>query len=152
MRKFKLIKEYPGSPKLGTIVMNGIIGVNKGNPNLSFDGSRRLKDIELPQKYPEFWQEKEELCVPIGSYFKTDRNTYKILSKTDDRVTFENVEDVSYSFNYPIKEVNRLFRSQEFLTCEEPKDYEILSLICNENTGVLFYGDIVYLKENFYPI
>jgi len=68
MKRYKLIKTYPGSPELGTIVMNGIIGVNKGNPNLSFDGSRRLKDYELPHKYPEFWEEIVEKDYEIISY------------------------------------------------------------------------------------
>lgn len=67
MKKFRLIREYPGSPKLGTIVMNGIIGVNKNNSNLLFDGSRRLRDIELPHKYPEFWEEVVEKDYEILS-------------------------------------------------------------------------------------
>lgn len=67
MKKYKLIKTYPGSLPIGTVAKaNGFIAVTK-HGGTRFDGSRRLKDFELPGKYPDFW---EELIEP----------TYKILS------------------------------------------------------------------------
>lgn len=76
-KKYVLIKEYPGSPKLGTIVMNGIIGVYEVNPHSSFDGSRRLRDIEIPEKYPEFWEEIVERGYEILSFIgKVEKNIF----------------------------------------------------------------------------
>jgi hypothetical protein len=149
MKKFKLIKEYPHSPKIGTVIHRR----TTGEKYWSYDNNAVvLFEKDSPENYPEFWKELEELCVPVGSYLKISTGTYKILSKTDERVVFIDVENPQRSLDCLIKAVNKYFESGDWVVCEkpEPKDYEIFSLICNKNTGVLFYGDIVHLKENFY--
>lgn len=56
--KYKLIKIYPGSPELGTVVEKGYIGyVPEGHSkNL---GSWSLSNA-LVENYPEFWQPESE--------------------------------------------------------------------------------------------
>ena len=57
IRKFKLIKEYPGSPKLNTIVDNRGVYVyfDTNNPNMNNTFSK--EDIE---NHPSFWEEVKE--------------------------------------------------------------------------------------------
>ena len=65
MRKFKLIKEYPGSPKLGVIVQTGercldIYEYNiQGYPT---NGGRKANWVhsKIVENYPEFWKEVKE--------------------------------------------------------------------------------------------
>lgn len=53
MIKYRLIKEYPGSPKLGTI--------RNWNPNIWSDNNdfTEIKTF-VPNDFPEFWEEIEE--------------------------------------------------------------------------------------------
>lgn len=55
MIEYKLIKEYPGSPPLGTkIDENG------------FDGS--MTTLCNPEKYPEFWEKIDEKAYEVLSF------------------------------------------------------------------------------------
>ena len=56
MKQYKLIKEYPGSPKLGTIV-NHVKGW--GSYESYFDGDLVYSTYAI-ENYPEFWQEIKE--------------------------------------------------------------------------------------------
>ena len=62
MKKYKLIKEYPFSPKLGTIS-----NIND-NP----------LDLKLVTKYPEFWQEIPEYEI-LKFQDKSRKNIYNVL-------------------------------------------------------------------------
>lgn len=65
MKKYKLIKEYPGSPNLGTeLIMKGI------NSYHSQDGKKIFNGLQ-PENYPEFWEEIVEKDYEILS-FKSD--------------------------------------------------------------------------------
>lgn len=59
MKKFKLIKEYPGSPKLDTICSY------KGN--VWSDSNEFTSPIFNPKKYPEYWEEIIEKDYEIVS-------------------------------------------------------------------------------------
>jgi len=58
-KKFQLIKEYPGSPKLGTVVKSR--NTSKSIPfykELYFDDENVMHySPELIENYPEFWEE-----------------------------------------------------------------------------------------------
>jgi hypothetical protein len=75
MRKFKLIKEYPGSREVGTIVEkcsftgSGVIGNNKLYTNKKGFG------VESPENYPEYWEEVIEKDYEIISYVAKDNPT-----------------------------------------------------------------------------
>lgn len=56
--KYKLIKIYPGSPELGTIVEKGYTGYVPEGHSKSL-GSWSLAN-ELVENYPEFWQPESE--------------------------------------------------------------------------------------------
>lgn len=56
MRKFKLIKEYPGSPELNTeIITTNIFDIEKRN-TFAIKGDLSFK-LDNPFDYPDFWQE-----------------------------------------------------------------------------------------------
>ena len=75
MRKFKLIKEYEGSPQLGT-------EVNKCNdfPNYNFNGGNYTTVITayFVENSPEFWGEVKEKFPKIISFRRTDTSKYII--------------------------------------------------------------------------
>jgi hypothetical protein len=56
MKQYKLIKEYPNSPKLGTILSD---------------------DIKNILNYPEFWEEVIEKDYEILSFIRKDNSSYK---------------------------------------------------------------------------
>ena len=52
MKKFKLIKEYPGSPKLGTIKPKDTI-----ISGITFFDREKTPERDWIENYPEFWEE-----------------------------------------------------------------------------------------------
>lgn len=94
MVKYKLIKEYPGSPKIGT-------------------ECTQLENDTI-DAYPEFWEKVEEevLCVPIGTWLKhySKDQLYKIRKgKTDSTV---NIYFGFDSTDYKISLVNTLIKDK----------------------------------------
>lgn len=68
MRKFKLVKTYPNSPKLGTEVETNEYNYVMFKPNTDeFMGI-------YPDKYPEYWQEVVENTYEILSFKSTHHN------------------------------------------------------------------------------
>jgi hypothetical protein len=65
MRKFKLIKEYPGSPKLNTVVMVHGECVNYEKIVTSLDGLPSYKSLI---NSPEYWEEIKEKEYEILSF------------------------------------------------------------------------------------
>lgn len=63
MKKYKLIKEYPGSPKLGTEIINNE-NVNSAH---TLDKTHYYNGYKI-QEYPEFWEEVVEKDYEILSY------------------------------------------------------------------------------------
>lgn len=70
MSKYKLIKEYPGSPNLGTIVTNYRDNIYVENIPVG----QGIKDVH---KYPEFWEKVVEKDYEILSFRRDDfRNIF----------------------------------------------------------------------------
>ena len=68
MKKYKLIKQYPGSPKLETIIEGKFLGHYH-------DISNQVSSItsNLVENHPEYWEELIEKDYEILSYFKKDK-------------------------------------------------------------------------------
>lgn len=62
MKKYELIKEFPGSPKLGEIVERDILDQYVSSQCIIF----QEKDIV---RYPEYWKEIDENAFGIKSFF-----------------------------------------------------------------------------------
>lgn len=59
MKKFKLIKKFPNSPELGTVIFKG----NSSDPNPELYGDDKNKcffNSKNVENYPEFWEEVKE--------------------------------------------------------------------------------------------
>lgn len=84
MKKYKLIKEYPGSPKLGTIVKdrNGSLYFPETDSVESSSKGNLFKEIVINN--PEFWQEVVEKDYEILSFYAKN-----ISGKGDDFVDKE---------------------------------------------------------------
>lgn len=66
MKKYKLIKEYPGSPKLGTIISQlGTSQFYEDKHNSAI--MKKCFDYKIFSKYPEFWEEIVEKDYEILS-------------------------------------------------------------------------------------
>lgn len=82
VRKFKLIKEYPGSPKLGSIIMD--TNPNNGAKDSWFEEnwgkvdklSFKLGISTEPEKYPEFWEEIKDKEYEVLKIKYNDSETY----------------------------------------------------------------------------
>ena len=79
MEKFKLIKEYPGSPKLGEVIL----------PIDNFGGFSNKSGTFVTSKktvvqYPEFWEHSEKI-EDVEIRFKTNRGNkiFRPISKID---------------------------------------------------------------------
>ena len=78
MKKFKLIKEYPGSPKLGTIATE--IAPYMYQYKNTFG---TIKNIFNLHTYPEFWQEIVEKDYEILYILGIDNKIIPYLTKTE---------------------------------------------------------------------
>lgn len=121
MRKFKLIKTYPNSPKLGCVVID--VNPNNGATDAYFSenwgelnnkGGFFIARYHKCEENPDFWEEVKEvekLCVPIGTKFICNLGTEVYTldrinpNKTSVVITWEDKNQ----FTYDIKIVNKYF-------------------------------------------
>lgn len=80
--KYKLIKTYPGSPKLNSEITNKKIEC----PNWYYLSNACLSIVENPENYPEFWELVVEKDYEILSYITVESEIikYKDLDINDD--------------------------------------------------------------------
>lgn len=133
-KKFKLIKEYPGSPKLGTIATVETFG-----------------GFILNQ--PEFWQEISEF--PIGTKI-IDTQSVNPLAHVKGNI-FEKTETGWKPYNFPLENLRGDFPESEIgegkrfqiILDQRSLEWKINSIICNATpVNILFETDVY---PNFYP-
>lgn len=83
MRKFKLIKEYPGSPKLGAIVDMDVDEISYLIVDIDEEQNSDCTDLSL---HPEYWEEiklftKEELIECVKALVKDRFYTEDVITK-----------------------------------------------------------------------
>jgi len=74
MKKYKLIKEYPGSPKLDTIIIHKDNSWIDPYPSVEHD---QMILIDWVIKYPQYWEEITEKDYEILS-FKCNNNIWQL--------------------------------------------------------------------------
>jgi hypothetical protein len=139
MKKYKLIKKYPGSPPINTIIEN-----HKGT-NMYF--YNRLL-IQTPNKYSEFWEEIIEKDYEILAYYCPTRNNNNVFHKYDSKSDGKKwgcTTSVTHVFipseNYnTIHSVKRLSDGQIFTTGDDIKS-------CNDVNYVI-QGFFIEDKSN----
>lgn len=125
MKKYKLIKTYPGSPELGYMI--------EGD---EFESDSTFSVIEC-HKHPEYWQEivEDKLEIPLKTKFKyKSASTLYIVDSIDEdndvKITWENGTLINTGYAiYSISRVNENFKNGTWVV---EKDYEILSLISDK--------------------
>jgi hypothetical protein len=122
-KKYKLIKEYPGSPKLGTIVdRRGIfIYFDVDSPNVNMTVSQNYVE-----NYPEYWEEVVEKIDYEVLSFVCNQNFNKLKKgeiitkqengqyKGDNILTWEGEEGLVKMEHWSIYSVKRLFDGEVF--------------------------------------
>jgi hypothetical protein len=121
MRKFKLIREYPNSPKIGTIAEKKD---EHSCYHLSDIFHQPLNSVCI-ENYPEFWEEVKEEFPKIISFRKTDASKYVINLTNRD--------------NYNGWSLNGMLHAGE---CVDSGDFEIYQVATSE-TEVFTLGDKV---------
>lgn len=118
--EYKLIKEYPNSPKIGTVIK-----MRPGTNMYFWNGLQ----ICYPNNFPEFWQKIEELCVPTGTIFyhvsdAKKRNHYTVTKISDNLVSINSCYGTS---RYTVEEANEYFKKGIWIVKEKEKTFEILA-------------------------
>lgn len=86
MRKFKLIKEYPGSPELGIICEERN---NKSSFCYYYEGEKNVGILKNEvENQPEYWEEVvEDKCLFKGLFFNAD-GSFETIIRLSDQVHF----------------------------------------------------------------
>jgi hypothetical protein len=107
MKKYKLIKEYPGSPKLNTIFDYWTDGLSEQVYNKSNNPS--FIPFKIVKQYSEFWEEVIEKDYEILSFYQ-ESNVHGRY------IYFKSHENWKYieKQNYKIHSVKRLFDGEIF--------------------------------------
>jgi hypothetical protein len=92
LKKFKLIREYPGSPNLGTVITAKVDKENNNTNNFYWEGS-----WFNPNDFLEFWEEVVEPDYKILSFINKERD-----------VTFTLNDDGYYQSNLEIYTLNEM--------------------------------------------
>ena len=127
MKRYKLIKEYPGSPKLGSIIKNE--DVFKGHW-YTITEKKHLGTIE-PWKYPEFWEEVVE-------------KDYEILSLKAENVVFKKTEFNEWK-KYGTEEI---YPNLEVGSCYVKTPLEIFSIKRLSDGEIFTVGDMIENTNN----
>lgn len=138
MKKYKLIKEYPGSPKLDTVIISTTIGSYDTDNNLktyTIWGINKNCDmgkfrLNNPEDYKEFWEEIIEKDYEILSFVvTTPKNALKIgdtiekigltnmfTGRSIDGISFTRINEKNLlkDSNWSIKSVKRLSDGEVF--------------------------------------
>lgn len=122
MKKYKLIKKYPGSPMLGTVLVMKCNGWYESESSNQYPHSP-----EVIENNPEFWE--EVIKYPIGT---------KVVDTWTNSIYEKNNEDWIISNSSPKYTINEseIGKGKRFELVEEPKkDYEILSFYAKNIGG-----------------
>ena len=116
MAKYKLIKEFPNSPDLGTIT-----------------------EFPTGNSWSEYWELVQELNIPLGTKFQTNKGTgaiytvskvlkdgaiYTVSKVLKDKVLITWEKDSRGNpgqTTYTIKNVNRYFKNGTWIEYKEPE-------------------------------
>ena len=160
MKKYVLIKKYPGSPKLNSIIEqspNNWWGIkHDGN---CFSGCNAPDD---PKDYPEFWEEVVEKDFEMLSFFFNGGIFKKTGEKQKHYLTGENHNvfrangkvglileepDSKYNENFYIYSVKRLSDGEVFTVGDNIKNTNFLHL-CGKITSLTLRDDTIVVKYN----
>ena len=138
-KKYKLIKEYPNSPKLGSVIID--TNPNNGAKDCWFSedwgksGSKAffIPRSTNPEKHPEFWElvkEKEWEIVQqelnVKAAFLYDGFTIKSIRRLSDNEVFSTGDKIEHSY-------------LNALQYEITKTYTIEKIYLLDNESIRFY-------------
>jgi hypothetical protein len=174
MKKYKLIKEYPGSPKLGTIVEVKRDGYIYWNVNSNINNPTNYIHDSAMEQYKEFWEKVVEKDYEILSFITLDNKIIVDKSKYNNS---QETWETAFNFleNYKIHSVKRISDGEIFTIgdnvkivkstnpcCEQGiiKDFSFWldninnltkikqPLFTTEDGVDIFEGDIIYSIDN----
>lgn len=120
MIQYKLIKEYPGSPKLGTIDWYSYEAV------IGNDANKGWKGTEFYERHPEFWEKVEELDYEILGFFnKMNKRVYHFDKASKNFCSIDGFHNnVNYDYcvgHYDIHSVKNLYDGEVFTIRDKVK-------------------------------
>lgn len=158
MSKFKLIKEYPHSPKLGTVISRRTIGEDYWTyDNYTVVLLRR----DTPENYPEFWEKVIEKDYEILSLKHYKINSVKRLSDGEIFTIGDKVQDslTDILTGNKVQTIN-YFHSGDKLICQTKSGTTIpLStirkaepILVTEEGVEICKGDSIYAVTNCFTL
>lgn len=144
-KKFKLIKKYPGSPKLGTIISQlGTSQFYEDKNNSAI--MKQCFDYKIFSKYPEFWEEIVEKDYEILSFWCKQFN-YELKLDKDSGKYINDFKKLDYEYllkatmHYSIHKIKRLSDGEIFTVGGKVNSY-IIDTICLSEKGIkIFFQD-----------
>lgn len=143
MKKYKLIKKYPGSPSLGTIA-----SCSKGHDSIKFESpkgeihySGALKDYILEiiiTSNPEFWEEIVEKDYQVLQLALMDPYVHRISDVSENSDTYIN-SLLACAGNY-IHSVRRLRDGEVFTVGDQFMDGKISTIKVSNNQMWIFHN------------
>lgn len=144
MKKYKLIKKYPGSPKLGEIIVESKASVVQGyfiNTYSIEDHDSANFQLKNPEDYPEFWEEVIEKDYEILSYIGNKSKNIFYLNPPNGKIKYNilNKELMNNNKYYDIHSIKRLSDNEKFNIGDNLETGTIQSIhICNIYNTITF--------------
>jgi hypothetical protein len=154
MKKYKLIKEYPGSPEVDTeIIKSYISNSSLGNYDTYMIKGEDWFKLDDPENYPEFWKLIIEKDYEILSFKVSNGYLYNKINNSDDYLLEENVcdgetntyDNMINNINYKIHSVKRLSDGEIFTVGDKLIDNYIIREFEIKNNNLLTW----FQKESF---
>lgn len=163
MKKYKLIKEYPGSPNLGFTVSNNTDSGKYWFKDIS-NMSTILYSDKFIQDYPEFWEEiidKDYEILSIissrtGIIYKKDSQLKDVFCYIDGKrpfYTIKSIDNILFLI-YSIKRLsdNEIFTIGDKITVKGNKKLGIISIDILRDWSDGYFGDADIALENFIKV
>lgn len=129
MKKYRLIKEYPGSPELGTIALPYTDSRDRVVHYIVEHTRKDCDYLALPKKHiednPDYWEEvKDNIWYMVLLRDGAFRNSWEVIRveaciiDTEDRKYFKTKEDAEYFilYNKPCLSINEIGDSIPYTT------------------------------------
>lgn len=149
MKKYKLIKEYPGSPELGVEVWKK----TEEDEFYLLGMANSYYGVEYIENSPEFWEEVIEFPFKVGTKFKNKYNSTDVytVSRLDVRICTVSRENGRGGKEYSTYNKKDATYNIEKGLWVEYKEYEILSLTNSRKEEIITYenGGGSYNKKHF---
>jgi len=152
MKRYKLIKRYPGCPNFGEIAEK--YGNRYNILNYNDECGDVIQDCNIVENYPEFWEEIVEKEYEILSFIKEKSDDYLLYFKTkgykskfgDREVP---LDEMLNSQHYKIRSIKRLKDGEVFIVGDKTTEGIISEFKIDSFNSLLFQVPILNIGHSW---